>query len=214
MFSIRGWQVGPVRRFVLQSADKLKLFSVSQHNPNTGLPILSDSNILLTSPLRLSSIQTRKFHTTENREFNWAQNPIKSLQIHLLLMRLKSEWDPSFSKEDFIYGAENAAVNISWLLQDNDWKELRGLLTRKEFKRLQTEVRSLNLRIVTLSSGLSLRWRLSGVMSRDRMSDFNLITSRVPSLLPLEPRLLSRKGRLSYYNYKSSIKLSYLDIVI
>ena len=109
-------------------------------------------------------------------------------------MRLKSEWDPSFSKEDFIYGAENAAVNISWLLQDNDWKELRGLLTRKEFKRLQTEVRSLNLRIVTLSSGLSLRWRLSGVMSRDRMSDFNLITSRVPSLLPLEPKLLSRKG--------------------
>ena len=55
-------------------------------------------------------------------------------------MRLKSEWDPSFSKEDFIYGAENAAVNISWLLQDNDWKELRGLLTRKEFKRLQTEL--------------------------------------------------------------------------
>ena len=123
MFSIRGWQVGPVRRFVLQSADNLKIFSVSQHNPNIGLPILSD-NIHLTSPLRLSSVQTRKFHTTENREFNWAQNPIKSLQIHLLLMRLKSEWDPSFSKEDFIYGAENAAVNISWLLQtERDWSQ-------------------------------------------------------------------------------------------
>ena len=94
------------------------------------LPTLSHSSQLI----------SRQFHTTEKREFNWSQNPFKALQIHLILMQIKKHWDPSFSTEDFLYGAKNAAVTISWMLQESNWQELRGLLNRKAFKRLQTEV--------------------------------------------------------------------------
>merc|ERR550517_622188 len=55
-------------------------------------------------------------------------------------MRELKGWDSNFSKDDFLEGAITAAVTISSMLQQNDWKELRGLLIRKEFKRLQTEV--------------------------------------------------------------------------
>ena len=39
-------------------------------------------------------------------------------------------WDSNFSKNDFMEGAKNAAVTISSMLQQSDWKELRGLLNR------------------------------------------------------------------------------------
>ena len=80
---------------------------------------------------------------------------LRTLQINLQIKEIEG-WDSNFSKNDFVEGAKNAAVTISSMLQESNWKELKGLLTRqgvkikriknyhfpfrKEFKRLQTEV--------------------------------------------------------------------------
>ena len=122
--------------------------SVAKNKLERRLPTLLNGSTILMSPPQLDGGQTtRNFHTSDRREFvKWAQNPLKVLQINIHLRAIKKNWDPTFSKEDFLLGAKMAAVNISGLVQQSDWRELRGLLTRKEFKRLQTEVGRIHLK--------------------------------------------------------------------
>ena len=49
-------------------------------------------------------------------------------------MKEIKDWDPHFSKSDFMEGAKNAAVTISSMLKQSNWKELRGLLIREGVK--------------------------------------------------------------------------------
>ena len=58
----------------------------------------------------------------------------RTLQISYKMKEIK-DWDPNFSKSDFMEGAKNAAVTISLMLQRSNWKELRGLLLREGVKK-------------------------------------------------------------------------------
>ena len=60
-------------------------------------------------------------------------NSLRTLQINYKIKEIKG-WDPSFSKDDFMEGAKNAAITISSMLQQSNWKELRGLLIREVSK--------------------------------------------------------------------------------
>ena len=57
----------------------------------------------------------------------------RTLQINLQIKEIEG-WDSNFSKNDFVEGAKNAAVTISSMLQESNWKELKGLLTRQGVK--------------------------------------------------------------------------------
>jgi len=92
----------------------------------------------------------RSFHTSSKlnrndqdlrkvRIFHF-QNPFTLLNIHMKLREVQQYWDPGFNKEEFLTGAKYAVAAITQNLEDGDWQNLRGLLTRKEFKRLQKEV--------------------------------------------------------------------------
>ena len=58
---------------------------------------------------------------------------LRTLQINLEIKKIEG-WDSNFSKDDFMEGAKNAAVTISLMLQQSNWKELRGLLIREAVK--------------------------------------------------------------------------------
>jgi len=68
------------------------------------------------------------------------QNPLTWLKIFLKFREIKQQWDPHLDQEDFTEGAKYAVEAITSKLEQGEWKELRGLLSRKEFKRLRKEV--------------------------------------------------------------------------
>lgn len=61
---------------------------------------------------------------------------LRTLQINNKMKEIK-DWDHNFSKSDFMERAKNAAVTISSMLQQSNWKELRGLLTRDGVKKIE-----------------------------------------------------------------------------
>ena len=68
------------------------------------------------------------------------QNPITMLKIFLKFREVKQQWDPTLDQEQCIVGAKYAVAAITSKLEGGMWQELRGLLSRREFKRLKREV--------------------------------------------------------------------------
>lgn len=67
------------------------------------------------------------------------QNPVTLVKNWLQLRELR-QWDPSIEQGQLLEGARHAAAAISHKLADGTWQELRGLLSKKEHRRLQREV--------------------------------------------------------------------------
>lgn len=53
---------------------------------------------------------------------------------------LSNTWDAGIDRNGFIEGAKLAVSRISSLICQNSYRELRGLLSRAEYKRLQSEL--------------------------------------------------------------------------
>eukprot|EP00092_Neocalanus_flemingeri_P040252 GFUD01043845.1.p1 GENE.GFUD01043845.1~~GFUD01043845.1.p1 ORF type:complete len:368 (+),score=140.57 GFUD01043845.1:49-1104(+) len=126
-----------------------ELPSVAQAQSSTAQPkqLLASSQL---SPL--AGAKHRSFHTSsclQNKEeelkkkiklFHF-QNPITMLKIFLKFREVKQQWDPALDQEQCLEGAKHAVAAITSMLEEGGrWKEMRGLLSRKEFKRLQKEV--------------------------------------------------------------------------
>jgi len=109
---------------------------------------------LLAAKTPISAGASRSFHTTSHlRQQDGGegpttrkirvlhiQNPLTWLKIFLKFREIKQHWDPHLNQEDFTEGAKYAVEAITNKLEQGEWKELRGLLSRKEFKRLRKEV--------------------------------------------------------------------------
>jgi hypothetical protein len=107
---------------------------------------------LLAAKTPVTAGASRSFHTTSHlrdREGGQQtrkvkifhiQNPLTWLKIFLKFREIKQHWDPHLDQENFIEGAKYAVEAITSKLEQGEWKELRGLLSRKEFKRLRKEV--------------------------------------------------------------------------
>eukprot|EP00092_Neocalanus_flemingeri_P015644 GFUD01016933.1.p1 GENE.GFUD01016933.1~~GFUD01016933.1.p1 ORF type:complete len:656 (-),score=255.71 GFUD01016933.1:58-2025(-) len=126
-----------------------ELPSVTQAQASTAQPkpLLASSQL---SPL--AGAKHRSFHTSsclQNKEeehktrkiklFHF-QNPITRLKIFLKFLEVKQQWDPTLDQQQCLVGAKHAVAAITSMLEEGRWKEMRGLLSRKEFKRLQKEV--------------------------------------------------------------------------
>jgi len=62
------------------------------------------------------------------------------LKIYLKFQEIRQHWDPSIDQQQIMDGAKYAVAAITSNLEGGQWRELRGLLSRREFKRLQKEV--------------------------------------------------------------------------
>jgi len=62
------------------------------------------------------------------------------LKIFLKFHEIRQHWDPSIDQQQIMMGAKYAVAAITSKLEGGQWKELRGLLSRREFKRLRKEV--------------------------------------------------------------------------
>ena len=103
---------------------------------------------LLAAKTPITTGASRSFHTTHHlrdREEGLKTRKVKILHIQnpltwLKFREIKLHWDPHLDQENFIEGAKYAVEAITSKLEQGEWKELRGLLSRKEFKRLCKEV--------------------------------------------------------------------------
>ena len=107
---------------------------------------------LLAAKTPITTGASRSFHTTphlrdreeglETRKVKILniQNPLTLLKTFLKFREIKLHWDPHLDQENFIEGAKYAVEAITSKLEQGEWKELKGLLSRKEFKRLRKEV--------------------------------------------------------------------------
>jgi len=69
------------------------------------------------------------------------QNPLTRLKVWLKFKEIQATWDPSIDQTEFVAGARQAVLMIaSTLSTGGQWGQLRGLLHRKEHKRLQQVV--------------------------------------------------------------------------
>jgi len=69
------------------------------------------------------------------------QNPITRLKVWLKFKEIQATWDPNIDQTEFVAGARQAVLTIaSNLSTGGQWGRLRGLLHRKEHKRLQQVV--------------------------------------------------------------------------
>jgi len=69
------------------------------------------------------------------------QNPFTRLKVWLKFKEVQATWDPSIDQTEFVAGARQAVLTIaSNLSTGGQWGRLRGLLHRKEHKRLQQVV--------------------------------------------------------------------------
>jgi len=93
-----------------------------------------------TSPLLLDKDNDKEMEVKKKVKIFHFQNPLKWLQIHVKFNEVKQRWDPSLEKEEFLVGVKYAVQAITSKIMAGEWQELRGLLSRKEFKRLQREV--------------------------------------------------------------------------
>merc|ERR1711971_294916 len=69
------------------------------------------------------------------------QNPLTRLKVWLKFKEVQATWDPNIDQTEFVAGARQAVLMIaSTLSTGGQWGQLRGLLHRKEHKRLQQVV--------------------------------------------------------------------------
>jgi len=69
------------------------------------------------------------------------QNPFTRLKVWLKFKEIQATWDPSIDQTEFVTGARQAVLTIASILSTGgQWGQLRGLLHRKEHKRLQQVV--------------------------------------------------------------------------
>merc|ERR1719382_1333663 len=69
------------------------------------------------------------------------QNPLTKLKVWLKFKEVQATWDPSIDQAEVAAGARQAVLAISSILSTGgQWGQLRGLLNRKEHKRLQQVV--------------------------------------------------------------------------
>ena len=68
------------------------------------------------------------------------QSPLTRLRVWLKFREVQQAWDPSLDQDQVVAGAQQAVLAIVSRLGGGQWRELRGLLSRKEHKRLQREV--------------------------------------------------------------------------
>jgi len=98
------------------------------------------SRSLHTSPLLLEKREDQEKDILKKVKIYHFQNPLTWLQIHLKFNEVKQRWDPNLDKEEFLFGVQYAVQAITNNIVNGDWHEMRGLLSRKEFKRLRKEV--------------------------------------------------------------------------
>lgn len=107
---------------------------------------------LLTPQAVNTTTASRAFHTSSNMmnkeegdktkkvQIFHIQNPFTWLQIFIKFREIKQRWDPNLDQEQFVEGAKYAVEAITNKLESGEWQEVRGLVSRKEFKRLRKEV--------------------------------------------------------------------------
>ena len=108
-------------------------------SPPTTARILSRS--LHTSPPLMDTNNNKDIEVKKKVKLFHFQNPLKWLQIHFKFNEVKQRWDPSLEKEEFLVGVKYAVEAITSKVVTGEWQEMRGLLSRKEFKRLRREVK-------------------------------------------------------------------------
>jgi len=129
---------------------------ISPHEPQQGhvSPHHQTQSGTLLSPQRVTTrISSRSLHTSptmfdkdKQQEVSkkvkvfHLQNPFTWLQIFIKFNEVKQRWDPSLNQREFLEGAVHAVHAVTDKVEGGQWQELRGLLSRKEFKRLRKEV--------------------------------------------------------------------------
>jgi len=67
-------------------------------------------------------------------------NPVQWLRVWADFRDLNNTWDANIDRNGFIEGAKMAVCTITQLISQNSYSELRGLLSKTEYKRLQSEL--------------------------------------------------------------------------
>jgi len=123
---------------LLSSSSITSISKVSSLSASSSISSVPSVRSFHTSPVHGSDQENEE--TKKIRKIVHFQNPLQWLRVWADFKELNNTWDANIDRNGFVKGAKMAVSRISQIISQNSYSELRGLLSRAEYKRLQGEL--------------------------------------------------------------------------